>query len=58
LNLQLSGMPGKSYVLEASTNLVNWVPLSTNQAPSTVLNLTDPSISGFPYRFYRAVQLP
>jgi PA14 domain/Chitobiase/beta-hexosaminidase C-terminal domain len=56
--LQLSGMPGKSYVLQASTNLVNWVPVSTNVPPATIQNLIDPGATNFPTRFYRAVQLP
>jgi hypothetical protein len=56
--LQLSGMPGKSYVLQASTNLTDWVFLSTNVPPTTLMNLVDPSVSNFPSRFYRAVQLP
>lgn len=40
-------------VIQASTNLVNWVPIYTNTAPFT---FTDQQSGGYPYRFYRAVQ--
>ncbi len=56
--LQLSGMPGRSYVLQASTNLTDWLPISTNVPSGTLLNLLDPSASNFPVRFYRAIELP
>jgi hypothetical protein len=29
-NIQLTGVPNVSYVLQRSTNMVNWMPLSTN----------------------------
>lgn len=57
-SLQLSGMPGRNYVLQASTNLLDWVSLSTNMPPATIGNLIDPQATNFPARFYRAVQLP
>lgn len=57
-SLQLSGMPGKSYVLQASTNLVDWISISTNVPPATIQTLIDPSVTNYPTRFYRAVQLP
>jgi hypothetical protein len=56
--VQLSGVPGKSYVLQGSTDLVTWVPISTNVPVSTPFSLSDPAATNFPHRFYRAVQLP
>jgi PA14 domain len=57
-SLQMSGTPGKSYVLQASTNLTSWISLSTNVPSTTVLNFSDLNVSNYPARFYRAVQLP
>lgn len=56
--LPLSGLAGRSYLLQTSTNLVDWTALTTNVAPAGVFELTDPSPSNAPYRFYRAVELP
>ena len=56
--LQLSGLAGKSYWFQASTNLLDWFSLSTNTAPSNLLDLVDPAASNFPYRFYRALEQP
>lgn len=58
LSLQLSATPGKTYALEASTNLINWISVSTNMSPTTVLNFTDMPVSNYPAQFYRVVQLP
>ena len=55
---QLSGTAGSTCILQASTDLTNWIPLSTNVAPAAVFNLTDPGAGGFPYRFYRVLQQP
>ncbi len=54
--LGFSGMPGYSYVLQGTTNLIAWTSLSTNTAATNVLNLIDPSATNFPYRFYRVLQ--
>jgi uncharacterized repeat protein (TIGR03806 family) len=48
--------PPGSYVLEGSTDLVNWVPISTNSYSASPFFLTDPGAGAVPYRFYRAVQ--
>jgi uncharacterized repeat protein (TIGR03806 family) len=54
--LQFTGAAGSNYVLEASTNLTSWVPISTNVAPTNIFGLIDPGASNFPYRFYRVFQ--
>jgi hypothetical protein len=54
--MQLVGSIGSNYVLQASTNLVNWTPLATNPATTNLLNFIDPHSSNYPNRFYRALQ--
>ncbi len=50
---QLSGPSGSNYVLQVSTNLLNWNPVSTSTIPvSGSINLTN-AISGYNNRFYR-----
>lgn len=56
-NLNLSGTPGYTYILEATTNLVpsgNWLPIATNMLGTNgVWSLTDPSATNIPFQFYR-----
>lgn len=54
--LNFVGIPGSNYVLQASTNLQNWYPLSTNTATTNAFNLFDAKATNFPYRFYRVSQ--
>jgi hypothetical protein len=56
--LELSGLIGKGYVMQATTNFANWIPLATNPTTVSPFYLTDPGATNFPYRFYRAVQQP
>lgn len=56
--LQLGTVAGQSYVFQASTDLVNWVSLSTNLAPSNITIYLDSNATNFPHRFYRALELP
>ncbi len=50
----LNGPGGNIYVIEASSNLVNWLPLQTNTVPTIGSLLTVDSASGsFSRRFYR-----
>jgi hypothetical protein len=56
--LQISTVAGQRYLFQAATDLVHWVTLSTNVAPSNLMFMVDPAISNFPARFYRAAQLP
>ena len=56
LQLQFIGATGSNYVLQASTNLVNWTPMATNPATTTGIIFIDPKSSNYPARFYRAMQ--
>lgn len=58
IQLQLSGLAGPSYILQASTNLSNWISLGTNVPVATPFLMLDPAATNFPHRFYRAVQQP
>jgi len=51
----LAGVPGYSYVIQASTNPVQWRSLQTNHSP---FNFVDPNASQFPRRFYRGAYFP
>lgn len=47
--------PGRSLLLQSSTDLSNWIPL-TNLTPSgSTADLRDASVSSAPWRFYRAI---
>jgi hypothetical protein len=52
---QLSGPAGFTYVIQASTDLVNWVPISTNAAPTGSISFTDTAAKNFAFRYYRAM---
>ena len=51
VSISVTGVPGYLYVVEASTDLVNWVALQTNVTP---LLFTDTNAWRYPKRFYRA----
>jgi hypothetical protein len=56
-NLNLSGSPSHTYILEAATNLLpigNWLPVATNTLGTNgVWSFTDASATNFPFQFYR-----
>jgi uncharacterized repeat protein (TIGR03806 family) len=54
--LGFNSVASNSYVLQATTNLVNWIPISTNLALTNSLQLVDPHASNFQYRYYRIMQ--
>jgi Fibronectin type III domain len=51
----VSGVPGYQYVVEMSTNLVNWIPVATNTVPFTFVVT---NTSQFHQQFYRAAYFP
>jgi len=50
----LAGSPGSSYVIQASTDLVQWATVETNALFSGTLTFTDTNANSFTRRFYRA----
>ena len=53
--MKVAGVHGHKYVVEASTDLIHWVPMQTNTAPFTFV---DAQAGQFSRRFYRSVYLP
>ena len=56
--LTLSGQAGQTYVIQGSTNLLNWVPLATNTPSTGTFKFIDTNSPSFTQRFYRAVFVP
>jgi large repetitive protein len=57
--LTLIGQVGDAYVIQASTNLVNWTPVATNIIAGTgAYKFTDTNAPSFRQRYYRAVRVP
>ena len=53
--LNVTGASGAKYIVQASTNMVNWAPVQTNTAPFT---FTDTKAGQFSQRFFRTVSAP
>ena len=49
------GDAGLSYTLQASTNLVDWIPIQTYISTNSTMTVVDPTATNYNYRFYRAV---
>ena len=52
--LTLNAAAGANYIIEASSNLATWTPISTNNAAGPTLIINDPAAGGYNARFYRA----
>jgi subtilisin family serine protease len=56
VELQLAGAPGHTYVVQASTNLINWAALSTNTVGLNGLGtFVDALSTNLPDRYYRGI---
>jgi len=53
VHLRVTGAPNQPYILEQSTDLENWQPLSTNQSSTNPFDLYDPDPPNNGQRFYR-----
>lgn len=59
IHLTVAGIiPGATNIIEASTDLLTWTPISTNVATSTTFAVIDSDASALDRRFYRLLQLP
>jgi hypothetical protein len=56
--VNLVGQANQQYVVQASTDLVNWQSISTNLAVNGVIVVPDPGSATHHVRFYRAVVAP
>jgi hypothetical protein len=58
--LCLSGEPGRTYQLQANTNLstTNWVVIGVMESTNGVWRMLDEGAANQPWRFYRTVQVP
>jgi hypothetical protein len=53
VSFAITGVAGRSYVLQASPDLVEWVSLSTNILSGTTIRLTNQLDLAYPQRFFR-----
>jgi hypothetical protein len=54
--LRGTGAPYRAYYLEASSNLIDWIPLGVVEVDETgAFELFDPAAAEFPSRFYRVL---
>lgn len=54
----IKGVANQRYAVEASSNLVDWFPISTNTAATGQFLFQDSHTTNFPCRFYRAIERP
>jgi len=50
--------PGRTNIVEASKDLANWSPISTNVSGDATFTIVDEDALNFDQRFYRLLQLP
>ena len=55
---RLAGEPGRTYQIEGSTNLADWMAVTQMTPVSGTNQFTDPSATNLGFRFYRAVLAP
>jgi hypothetical protein len=56
--IQFTGMTGNRYVLEISSDLLNWTAVATNYPANGTLEFTDDLPESGQNRFYRSILLP
>jgi hypothetical protein len=51
----LVGSANTNYIIQASSNLVNWISIATNSSPYGIISIMDTNAQNYPGRFYRAL---
>lgn len=54
---QLRTTVERTWLIEASTNLIEWLLIGGGQYADGLLEFADPGSTNFPQRFYRAVAI-
>ena len=54
----VSGEPDRLYVIQSSTNLIDWLPISTNRLSGKTFTFTDPTVTNSVKQYYRAYPPP
>jgi pectate lyase len=57
-SLTVNGDPGHDYIIQTSTNLIDWTPIYTNPMPALPFTWTDPGASNFNQQYYRVLVGP
>lgn len=55
---RLRGAAQAWYVIEATPDLLQWLPILTNRTENFILDFADPGSLSNPHRFYRARPYP
>ena len=55
---RLTGNPAHTYLVEGSTNLFEWVPVTSIVPLAGAAEFSDPDPGNLRFRFYRAVLVP
>jgi uncharacterized delta-60 repeat protein len=53
LQLSVASQPGKTYVIEASSNMITWIPMATNVASASSFSFRDTNTSSLGACLYR-----
>lgn len=56
--LSLHGASGQQQIIQASSNLSDWMPITTNVSGTNLFLIFESNALQFPQRFYRAVVVP
>lgn len=56
--IHFTGFDGQAYVVETSSNLQDWFPVSTNTANNGAFDFFEPVSASSESRFYRSILLP
>jgi hypothetical protein len=55
LDFHVTGAASHGFMIQATSNFLNWIPLFTNTTPFAPVNFADPLSATQPRRFYRAM---